>query len=335
MIKNWKFWLGLAISAGALYLTLRGVHFDEFAATLANAQILWLIPSFLALLVTLTLRTMRWSSLMGGTPFWVTFHALNVGYMLNSILPFRLGEIGRAYVIGERTTVRMTRALSTVIVERIIDLATIVLMFVVFAQFIPMPAQFSTAALTGAIVVIFVLLASIVAIWQAALVEKALVSLEHRIPRLNSDAVIQRFRDIVHGFDVIRSPGKLALTLALTVGVWGSSLFVAFFVMLCFASARLDQLGFMIVLSNLGGAIPSAPGGLGVVQFFAKQALVIPFRISDDIAVAFAFVWSLSQQLALIALGFFGLFQVGMTFTSVTTKSQKMDTQTPSVETGK
>jgi uncharacterized protein (TIRG00374 family) len=340
VIKNRRFWLGLAISVIALFFTLRGIHFDEFAATLASAQILWLIPAFFTLLVTLTLRAVRWSSLMGGTPFWITFHALNVGYMLNSILPFRLGEIGRAYVIGERTSVRMTRALSTVVVERIIDLATIVIMFVVFAQFIPMPPQFSAAALTGAVVAIAVLLASITAIWQSNRVETLLLHITQRNSRLNGEVLVHRFRDLVEGFRVIRSPGKLAYNLVLTVGVWGTSLFIAFFTMMAFMPARIDQMGLTIVLSNLGGALPSAPGGLGVVQFFAKQALVIPFQVPDDIAVAFAFVWSLSQQLVLIALGIIGLLQVGMTFSSVTSNTQTRQTdaaasQTPQVETGK
>jgi uncharacterized protein (TIRG00374 family) len=327
VIKNRRFWLGLAISVIALFFTLRGIHFDEFAATLASAQILWLIPAFFTLLVTLTLRAVRWSSLMGGTPFWITFHALNVGYMLNSILPFRLGEIGRAYVIGERTSVRMTRALSTVVVERIIDLATIVIMFVVFA-------------LTGAVVAIAVLLASITAIWQSNRVETLLLHITQRNSRLNGEVLVHRFRDLVEGFRVIRSPGKLAYNLVLTVGVWGTSLFIAFFTMMAFMPARIDQMGLTIVLSNLGGALPSAPGGLGVVQFFAKQALVIPFQVPDDIAVAFAFVWSLSQQLVLIALGIIGLLQVGMTFSSVTSNTQTRQTdaaasQTPQVETGK
>ena len=113
MMKSWKLWLGLVISAVALYFTLRGIHFDELASTLAKAQVAWLLPSCLFLLITLGLRTWRWSRLMGGTPFWTTFHAMNIGYMLNSTLPFRVGEIGRAYVIGERTPVRMARALST------------------------------------------------------------------------------------------------------------------------------------------------------------------------------------------------------------------------------
>lgn len=329
MIKDCKFWLGMAISVVALFFTLRGIHFDEMASILAQAQVLWLIPACGMLLLTLLLRTLRWSSLMGGTPFKITFHALNIGYLLNSILPFRLGEIGRAYVIGERTEVTMTRALSTVVVERIIDLATIVFMFAVFAQFIPMPPQFASAALTGTIVVIAVLAAALVAIWQSARLEIILARIASRIPHLNAETLVRRFRDLVEGLRVIRTPGKLAYNLALTAGIWGASLFVAFFTMMVFMPARIEQMGLTVVFANLGGALPSAPGGLGVVQFFAKQALVIPFGVPDDIAVAFAFLWSLFQQAALILLGIVGLLQVGMSFASVSSGTRHTETQIP------
>ena len=323
MIRNWKLWLGLAISAVALFLTLRGIHYDEFAATLAKAQIIWLVPSFLALLVTLCLRTWRWSGLMGKTPFWITFHALNIGYLLNSTLPFRLGELGRAYVIGERTSVRMTRALSTVVVERMLDLATVVLLFAVCTQFIPIPPEFSTAALSGGIVVVMLVLAFALAIWQSARVEVVLESITRRVPRFQAGSLVRRFHDLVDGFAIFKSPGRLATSLLLTAGIWASSLMVAFFTMMAFKSARLDDVGLAMVLSNLGGALPSAPGGLGVVQFFAKQSLVIPFQVPVDIAVAFAFIWSLYQQLALIILGLIGLVRVGLSFSSVSGRSQQ------------
>ena len=322
MIKQWKFWLGLAISAVALYLTLRGIHFDEFAATLSQAQIAWLIPAFMALMVTLGIRTWRWSYLMDGTPFWTTFHALNIGYMLNSILPFRLGEIGRAYVIGERTNVRMTRSISTVVVERLLDLASVVALFAVFALFLPMPPQFSTAALAGAGVVIGLLVVAGVVIWQSNRVERILERIALRVPRLKAASLVRRFHDLMAGFQMIRSPRKLAVNLLLTAGVWLGTLLVAFFSMLAFLPARFDEVGLVVVLSNLGGALPSAPGGLGVVQFFAMQSLVIPFQVPEDVAVAYAFVWSLFQQFTLIVLGFIGLFRVGMSFASVTTTAQ-------------
>jgi uncharacterized membrane protein YbhN (UPF0104 family) len=119
--------------------------------------------------------------------------------------------------------------------------------------------------------------------------------------------------------------------LALTAGVWFATLFVAFFTLMAFKQARMDEVGLVVVLSNLGGALPSAPGGLGVVQFFAKQSLVIPFQVPEDVAVAFAFVWSLSQQIILIILGLFGLVRVGMTFSSVSSSTQA-NTTMPTTE---
>lgn len=329
MTKNWKFALGIIISVVALYFTLRDIRFDEFIATLGRAQIVWLAPAFGALMVTLGMRTWRWSWLMGGTPFWLTFHALTIGYMLNSTLPFRLGEIGRAYVIGQRTEVRMTRALSTVVVERLLDLGSVVVMFVVFAQFIPLPPVFASAALTGAVVVIGLILAFAIAIWQSARVEAGLLGIARRVPRLHAESLVRRFHDLVAGFSLIRSPSKLFTALLLTAGVWLATLFVAYFTLMAFKEARLDEVGLAVVLSNLGGALPSAPGGLGVVQFFAKQSLVIPFQVAEDVAVAFAFVWSLSQQIILILMGLFGLVRVGMTFSSVTASTQQTAASTP------
>ena len=327
MKKQWKFWLGLAISAIALYLTLRGIHFDEFATTVSRAQIVWLIPAVFALMVTLAVRAWRWSNLMDGTPYWTTFHAMTIGYMLNSILPFRLGEIGRAYVIGERTNVPMARALSTVVVERMLDLASVVALFALFALFLPMPPQFSSAALMGALFIIALLVVAGGIIWQSNRVERILEGIAQRVPRLKAEVLVRSFHDLMGGFKIIRSPRKLAISLLLTAGVWVATLFVAYFTMMAFLPARFDEVGLVVVLSNLGGALPSAPGGLGVVQFFAMQSLVIPFNVPEDVAVAFAFVWSLFQQFALILLGFFGLVRMGLSFNSVTTKVQQQTSQ--------
>jgi uncharacterized protein (TIRG00374 family) len=325
--KQWKFWLGLAISAVALYLTLRGIHFDEIATTLSRAQIAWLIPAVAALMVTLAIRTLRWANLMDGTPFWTTFHAMTIGYMINSILPFRLGEIARAYVIGERTSVPMARSLSTVVVERLLDLATVVALFAVFTFFLPMPAQFASAALMGALVIIALLVVAGVIIWQSNRVERILERIAQRVPQLRAEVLVRSFHDLMAGFQIIRTPRKLAISLLLTAGVWLSTLFVAYFTMMAFLPARFDEVGLVVVLSNLGGALPSAPGGLGVVQFFAMQSLVIPFHVAEDVAVAFAFVWSLFQQFALILLGFFGLVRMGLSFNSVTAKVQQQTAQ--------
>ncbi len=219
--------------------------------------------------------------------------------------------------------------LSTVVVERMLDLASVVLMFVVFAQFIPMPPVFAQAAFIGGAIVVALLAAFGLMIWQSARVERLLTALSRRIPKLPTEMLLHWFRDIRDGFRLIGTPRKLALVALTTVGVWATNLFVSYFTMAAFMPASLDQAGLVMVMANLGGALPSAPGGIGVVQGFARESLVIPFGIDKNVAVAFAFVWSLWQQLALIVLGLFSLAQVGLSFAKVARGSQQASRVTP------
>lgn len=314
MLKNWKFWLGIAISVIALYFTLRDVPFDAFLRALAAAQAAWFIPAFLSLMAVLVTRAVRWSTLMGGTPVGITFHAQNIGYMLNMILPFRVGEIGRAIVIGQRTSVSTATALSSIVVERLIDLAAVVLMFVVFAGFIPMDVALSRAATVSAgIVVVLIVLVGII-IWQSARFEVLLRVLLARFPSIHPDVWVQRFHDFTAGFKLINTPRRLLIVLVTTLLIWVFNIAVATFTMAAFLPPRIDQAGLMMVAANLGGAAPSAPGGLGPVQFFARTALVLPFNLDATIATAFVFVWSLGQQLILIVLGLIGMLRIGLSF---------------------
>ncbi|MFZ1794467.1 MAG: lysylphosphatidylglycerol synthase transmembrane domain-containing protein [Anaerolineae bacterium] len=314
MLKNWKLWLSLLISGVALFLALRDIQFDAFFAALSRANIVWLIPSFIIFLASLGLRAIRWSKLMGDTPFWTTFHAMNIGYLLNMVLPFRVGEVGRAYVMGERSTVSMTRAFSTIIVERVLDLASLVLIFAVFTQVIPLPQAFSSAALVGGAVAVLVMAVLAIMVYQADRAETVLTKILSRIPRIHPESWLRRFRDLCEGFSLVRNPRLLLTSLALTALIWVGMFGVAFFTMLAFYPASFLMSVSAVIASNLGGALPSAPGGLGVVQFFAQQSLALPFGMDISLATAFAFVWSLWQQLALILLGLFGLTRIGMSF---------------------
>jgi len=314
MLREWKFWLGMAISALALYFTLRDVDFGAFARAIATAEATWLIPAAGCFMAALLIRAWRWATLMGEAPLATVFHAMNIGYMLNMMLPFRMGEIGRAVVIGQRTAVSTATAMSSVVVERLLDLAAVVLMFAGFAIFIPTDAALSQAAVlsTGLIIALLIVLGGV--IWQSARVERIAAQVLARLPRIDAQRWLQRYRDFCAGFKLINSAKRLAIVSATTVGIWLVQVLLAYFVMAAFLPARLDQAGLVLVAANLGGAAPSAPGGLGPVQFFARTALVIPFDVDLTQATAFVFVWSLSQQLSLIGLGLIGLARIGLSF---------------------
>jgi glycosyltransferase 2 family protein len=311
-------WVGFAISGVALVLTLRNVDFHELGKALGEARLVWIAPAAVFWIVSYFARAARWSLFMGGTPYWVTMHAQNIGYMLNCTLPFRLGEVARAYVMGEKSHVSMARALSSIIVERVLDLATVVLMFVVFAQFIPMPPSFSRAAMGGGALIFVMLAMGGLLVWKADAAEKRVLGpILGRISPTLAAKVLPKVREVADGFRVVGSGRRMASALGLTFVVWGAMTIFTYYVMCAFLPGFMERAGLMLVVSNLGGAVPSAPGGLGIVQGFAKSALVIPFNVPEEPALAFVFVWSLGQQLLLIVLGIYSLARVGMTFAQV------------------
>jgi glycosyltransferase 2 family protein len=307
--------LGAFIAIAALYFTLRGIDIAAFATAISTANWLWFVPAAGLFLATLALRAARWSAIMGGTPFGTTFHAMSIGYMMNMVLPGRVGEIGRAFVIGQRTTLSMSRALGSVVVERLLDLACVLLMLAASTLFVPLaPELVRPAAITGALVAVAVVGIGVV-IWRAEQFEQLLRAVLSRIPGFAPDRWIARFQDIVAGFRAIGSLSRLASILALTMALWIVVIGVAYALMAAFLPARLDAASLMVIFANLGGAIPT-PGGLGPAQYLARLALE-PFNAAGPAGVAFVFVWSLSQILALILIGLFGLARVGMSLSEL------------------
>jgi glycosyltransferase 2 family protein len=318
MRRAWKVWLGIAISAVSMFLTLREVSFKDLGSSVASADPVWALPALACFVGTMGGRVWRWSLLMDKTPLWPTFHAMNIGYMLNMTLPFRLGEVARAYVIGARTTTNMTRAFSGVVVERLLDLATVVLLFVLFAQSVPMPEALAKAATIGAGLVVAMMLAGAFVVLKAELTRRWFVQpVADRLGPERGKFLLTKFDEVTSSFRAIGAPSRVAAVLGLTVWIWGINVVLTWAALKAFLPGTLQQAGLVMVVANLGGAVPSAPGGLGLVQGFATTALVVPFGVPADKAVAFAFVWSITQQLLLIALGAVGLARIGMTLSEV------------------
>ena len=137
MKRRWQLWVGLVISAVALVLALVGIDFRRLAETLAQAEYVYLIPATVGILLYLLVRGIRWRLLLDQRvsltrTFWVT----NIGYLVSNVLPFRLGDPARAVVIGRSGEVSTAAALSTVVVERVLDMLMVVLILAGVAPFI-------------------------------------------------------------------------------------------------------------------------------------------------------------------------------------------------------
>jgi uncharacterized protein (TIRG00374 family) len=314
--RNWLRWLqlivGLAISAAALVFVLHDIDWEQVGSALRQANYLFLIPSVCMLGLLFTLRTFRWNLLLyplQNLKFSRLFGTITVAYLINNTLPFQLGDLGRAYLLGELEGVRKSRTLSTVIVERIIDVLTLVVLLMLLVPFIGVPSWVAIpAAILG---VSFLLLGSIALV--AALRRHWIIALVNHLPAFVPQKVKTRLESSAHsavdGLSVLSDPVRFARVLALTIVQWLVSAAALYFVMLAFdLHVGFDAAIFVMIVVSFGFLIPASPGSIGVYHALSVKALAV-YGVERGPALSYAFVAHLLYYLPPIVIGLLFLWQ--------------------------
>ncbi|ACL65429.1 conserved hypothetical protein [Anaeromyxobacter dehalogenans 2CP-1] len=309
---------GLAISAVALWLTLRGKDLGGIGQALRDAdyRYLWLYLPFLAAIHLL--RTVRWGLLLepvAKVPFGRLNAVSAVGIMALSLLPFRLGEFARPYLVADRPRLRVSSALSSVVVERVADGIFTGLLLMVSLLSVPEGTPGLRVIRTAGVMVSLAFVA-LLAFLVGAYRNRALaVSLATRIatpisPRLaaRGAGMLDAF---IHGLRLVPSGRKVALFFALTaiywfVNVWGMQVLARGFGFDLGPAAACTVLGVLVV----GVMIPAGPGMVGTFQgaVVLGLGLVAPGPGVATHGVAYANVLWAAQIGAQVAVGLPFLF---------------------------
>ncbi|MCX7669643.1 MAG: flippase-like domain-containing protein, partial [Anaerolineae bacterium] len=137
------------ISVAFLVLALRGIRIEELWHTLRHASYGWLVPAVIATVAALAIKAWRWQMLFRPEyhpKFNTVFTALSAGYLVSNVLPARLGEVVSVVLLVGEEPVSMARALSTLIVMRLLDLLTLLAVLVGLLPFVRLPAEMTHAA---------------------------------------------------------------------------------------------------------------------------------------------------------------------------------------------
>jgi uncharacterized protein (TIRG00374 family) len=309
MKRKWQLWVGLVVSGAALALALLGIDLRRVVDTLAQAEYIYLIPVTAGMLAYLVSRAVRWRLLLGpevslSRCFWVTA----VGYLVSNVLPFRLGDPGRAVVIGRGGKVSTAAALSTVVVERVLDMLMVVALL---AGLTPFVSGAGSAVGAGLVAGGAALAASAVLLlfafrpdWGQRVVRLVL----GWIPRLDSERWARALDGLFEGLAPLRSGRRGLALLAWSVVTWGCV--VAFhWAMLRAFLPQPPALAapFLVCVLGLGMAVPSSPGAVGVFHAVARYGLTVPFGVPTEEAVTIAFALHAFQYVVVSLLGLIGL----------------------------
>jgi glycosyltransferase 2 family protein len=306
---------------------LRSVDLDELGRQLAVTRWWWVVPAVAVAPLGVWARAIRWRYLFppGSEPPGLVA-ANMIGYMVNNVLPLRAGELVRVYIAARRLGRRgadgtlggnLWLAGATLVVERVLDSLTLVLILAALVFVIPVPPAFKYAA--GFVLAIdAVAAAALLAVTVAPGRARRLVTgLGRRWPALEPRAG-RVFDMVVRGLDGVRAPAHLGPLLAWTALVWVMAALGAWTL---FRAVHLDLplvAGWTVLtFVGFGVSIPSAPGYVGVWHAAAVLALSI-FGVTQATAVGYAILYHASQFVPITLIGWLFLVREHLTLGEAT-----------------
>lgn len=321
-----KFWVGLAISAITLVLALRGVRWTELLAALQAVDLRILLLAVVAFVLNLAARGLRWQTLLqplSPVSWQEAFAFLNIGYMANDLLPLRAGEVIRAVLLASKKQCSTAAVLGTVVVERLLDMLTLAGLALLLMQLMPLPALVKQSALIAA----GVAAAAWGALWWAA---PRLASPSPRVPGERSTPLrlpaslaginLRPVGDLLHrltrafatGLAALRSPRQGGLAAGYSLLAWALVLASTWLVLrACQLHLPWTAALMVVVVVNLGLALPSSPGFVGVMHFLAVMALT-PWSVAPSAALTFAIIYHGVSFLVTLVLGLLYLWREGL-----------------------
>ena len=141
MNKNLKLTIGILISAAGLWYAFREMNFKDLMENLSHTHMSYVFLSMIIMVISVALRAYRWQLILNPIhvfTFNPLFSSTMIGYFGNGVLPFRLGELLRAYAISQSRYITASAAFGTIILERLFDMIGLVALMIFFAFFTPL-----------------------------------------------------------------------------------------------------------------------------------------------------------------------------------------------------
>ena len=317
-MKDVKRWLpGALISILLIAAILYFVDIPKMIAAIRAADYRYIALSLLLSFVWLWMRAIVWRILLRErASFRDVFNTLNEGYLLNIFLPFRLGEIGRAFLLSRKSALQFAEILPTIIIERAMDLAFTA---AIFLGSLPFVAGVSGADRIAVILGV-VVLAGLVFLYVLARNDAWALDVFHKLsarwPKLQSFGG-SLFESFLVGLAVLTDGWLFVRFLFWMTLNWGLAIITYYLTIRAFfPQTQLTWGMFVLGAGAFGNAIPSLPGAVGTFEGALGGALTL-LTHDQSTALAVALTSHFFNYLTAIALGGYALSREGQTLSGI------------------
>jgi uncharacterized protein (TIRG00374 family) len=312
-----------------LALFLRNADLPSVWQEIRRANLALLMAAVASIFMNMVLRSIRWQYLLepiGATSFGNAFRTTMIGFAATFILPARAGELLRPYLLARREGFSATATFATIVLERVLDLLTVVLLLGVFMLFFDSPALSRAGAvytavraggLIGAVTGVGLLIVMFALAGRPDAVSQGMLRLERVLPARVAHVIARLAGLFSQGLGVVRDPVRLAVSLAWSVPLWLSIAFGiwttsrAFHIDLPFAGSFL-----IIALLVVGVSVPT-PGGVGGFHEAFRVGATAFYGVPNDRAVGAAIVLHAISFVPITIVGLFYFVREGFTLKSL------------------
>jgi uncharacterized protein (TIRG00374 family) len=295
-----KFWLGIGISVFFMALLFRKIDFNQLWAALVAVDYRYILLAVVCTFISYFLRAVRWHYLLipeKRIPLSSLYPATIIGYMANNVLPARLGEFVRAYVLAQREGLQTPTVFASLVIDRLFDGFTVmlILLFTLFTLRLPQGLSEAETVLKTGGVVTFVLYAGVVAFlfllkrqtmrtlaWTGVLLKP--------FPQRLTDRIIPLLGSFIGGIRMSSKGGHIAAVLVSSLAVWLLCIIPVDLVLQGFGiQLPITASMFILVLLVFAVMVPASPGFIGTYHYACFKGLSA-FGIAGSKAVSIALV---------------------------------------------
>ena len=338
-----SFFSGIILSLIALYFAFRNVPFADLITYLGSINYLWVLPSTLIVFAGFVLRSVRWQLILSSNQkigFFSSYHPLIIGFMINCILPGRVGEVARPVILKKKDKIPFSTGLATVLAERVFDIFILIILFIFFlptAEIDPdlvikfgnynLNSKTLETVFIGMIQLSILLFVGITAVsfnFTRKIINRIImaipsvlffsrVSFKKKIHDKVCTPVVNIIENFASGFSFIKSPGLICICIVFSVIIWLLSSFTYYVFSLGCPGINLSfaEMTAVMLIVCFFIALPSAPGFWGLWEAGGVFAMLL-FGVSEKEAAGFTLANHAIQMFPVIIMGLISAFITGV-----------------------
>jgi hypothetical protein len=296
---------GIALSLVFGYLALRGVRAHAAWRALLASNDWWLVPSLAALAAAMFLRVVRWQLLFRPgrrPPLAPLAKAATLGLFFNSVLPLRAGEAARIVALNRYTRTSLAETTATVVVERIVDVGSLLALLFVLLVWLPHVSWLRGAAVVAGVCLLGIVVLC-VAVRRVRRRPLRAVRLLSRLPGLSEQTVSHLLENTLHGLETLVSLRQAIGVLVWTYASWLLLGLSFWFLMVGFDLHLSPLAGLLVVIATgLAFIVPAAPAAVGVFEA-AGLTVLSAYGIARSLAFAYVLVLHALNVLPFVVAG--------------------------------